>query len=95
MRPISGAKITVSAEQDQHLEAVTDESGNYALHGIKWDGIYTSLYIVVEAPGYVAQGAIEYASLTMVQAQVTDGDIYHAIAGVLPVATIGWTRITD
>jgi hypothetical protein len=31
----------------------------------------------------------------MVQAQVTDGDIYNAVAGVLPVATIGWTRITD
>jgi hypothetical protein len=45
--------------------------------------------------GAYGQGAIEYASLTMVQAQVTDGDIYNAIAGVLPVATIGWTRITD
>lgn len=45
--------------------------------------------------GAYGQGAIEYASLTMVQAQVTDGDIYQAIAGVLPVATIGWTQITD
>ena len=45
--------------------------------------------------GAYGQGAIEYASLTMVQAQVTDGDIYNAVAGVLPVATIGWTRITD
>jgi hypothetical protein len=31
----------------------------------------------------------------MVQGQITDGDIYGAIAGVLPVATIGWTRITS
>ena len=45
--------------------------------------------------GAYGHGAIEYASLTMVQAQVTDADIYNAIADVLPVATIGWTRITD
>ena len=45
--------------------------------------------------GAYGQGAIEYASLTMVQAQVTDADIYNAVAGVLPVTTIGWTRITD
>jgi hypothetical protein len=45
--------------------------------------------------GGYGEGAIEYASLTMVQAQVTDGDIYNAIAGVLPVATLGWTQIAD
>ncbi len=39
-------------------------------------------------------GALEYASLEMVQGQVTDDDIYAAVADVLPVATIGWTRIT-
>lgn len=44
--------------------------------------------------GYGA-GAIEYASLGMVQAQVTDADIYSAITGVLPAATIGWTQIVD
>jgi hypothetical protein len=47
------------------------------------------------AAGAYGQGAIQYASLAMVQAQVTDADIYNAVAGVLPVATIGWTRITD
>jgi hypothetical protein len=31
----------------------------------------------------------------MVQGQVTDSDIYAAVADVLPVATIGWTRITS
>jgi hypothetical protein len=40
-------------------------------------------------------GTIEYASLDMVQAQVTDADIYSAITGVLPAATIGWTQIID
>jgi hypothetical protein len=45
--------------------------------------------------GAYGQGAIEYASLAMVQAQVTDADIYKAVAGVLPVATVGWTRISD
>jgi hypothetical protein len=43
--------------------------------------------------GAYGHGAIEYASLAMVQGQVTDADIYTAIADVLPVATIGWTRI--
>jgi hypothetical protein len=46
------------------------------------------------AGGY-GRGAIEYASLDMVQGQVTDADIYTAVAGVLPVAVIGWTRITS
>jgi hypothetical protein len=46
------------------------------------------------AGGY-GRGAIEYASLEMVQGQVTDGDIYKAVADVLPVATIAWTRITN
>lgn len=46
------------------------------------------------AGGYGA-GAIEYASLSMIQGQVTDEDIYAAVAGVLPVAAIAWTRITD
>jgi hypothetical protein len=50
-----------------------------------WDGF---------AGGY-GGGAIEYASLDMVQTQVTDADIYSAITGVLPAATIGWTRIID
>ena len=46
------------------------------------------------AGGY-GRGAIEYASLEMVQGQVTDDDIYAAVADVLPVAAIGWTRITN
>ena len=40
-------------------------------------------------------GAIEYAGLDMVQAQVTDGSIYAAVANVLPVAAIGWTSIVS
>ncbi len=46
------------------------------------------------AGGY-GQGTIEYASLEMVHGQVTDDDIYRAIADVLPAATIAWTRITS
>jgi hypothetical protein len=45
--------------------------------------------------GAYGAGAIEYANLAMVQGQVTDDDIYMAIADVLPVATVGWTRITN
>ncbi len=46
------------------------------------------------AGGY-GVGAIEYAGLSMVEGQVTDADIDAAIAGVMPVAAIAWTRITD
>jgi hypothetical protein len=46
------------------------------------------------AGGY-GQGTIEYASLAMVQGQLTDADIYAAVADALPVAAIGWTRITN
>lgn len=45
--------------------------------------------------GGYGQGTIEYGSLAMLEGQVTDDDIYAAIAGVLPVATIGWTSITS
>jgi hypothetical protein len=48
----------------------------------------------MSAGGY-GQGTIEYASLDMVQGQVTDSDIYAAVADVLPAATIGWTAITN
>jgi hypothetical protein len=40
-------------------------------------------------------GAIEYAGLEMLEGQLTDADIAAAIAGVMPVAAIAWTRITD
>jgi hypothetical protein len=40
-------------------------------------------------------GTIEYAGVDMVQGQVTDQDINAAIAAVLPITAIGWTRITD
>jgi hypothetical protein len=45
--------------------------------------------------GAYGRGAIQYASLAMVQGQVTDDDIYSAVADVLPVAAAGWTRITN
>jgi hypothetical protein len=47
------------------------------------------------ATGAYGGGTIEYASLSMVQGQVTDGDIAAAVAGVLPVATIAWIQITN
>jgi len=40
-------------------------------------------------------GTIEYASLAMVQGQVTDADINAAIADVLPVSAIAWTTIQN
>jgi len=48
-----------------------------------------------DSMGAYGTGAIEYASLAMVQGQVTDNDISAAIADVLPVASIAWTRIQN
>ncbi len=47
------------------------------------------------AAGGYGGGAIEYASLAMVQSQITDDDINAAIARTTPVAAIAWTRISD
>lgn len=40
-------------------------------------------------------GGIEYASLSMVQGQITDADIDAAVARVMPVSSIAWTRISN
>jgi hypothetical protein len=45
--------------------------------------------------GAYGTGAIEYASLAMIQGQVTDADITAAITAALPVAAIAWTRIEN
>lgn len=39
-------------------------------------------------------GGIEYATLDFVAAQVADTDIYNAVASVMPVAAVAWTRIS-
>ncbi len=45
--------------------------------------------------GGYGTGAIQYASLAMVQGQVTDTDIAGAIAAVMPAASIAWIRISS
>jgi hypothetical protein len=40
-------------------------------------------------------GLIEYASLSMLPGEITDADITQAIASVMPVSTIAWTRISN
>jgi hypothetical protein len=45
--------------------------------------------------GYSVASRGEYADLSMVQTAVSDADIYAAIASVLPVATIAWSRISN
>jgi hypothetical protein len=47
------------------------------------------------AAGGWGGGGIEYASLDMVQGQVTDAEIAQAVAGVLPATAIAWTRISN
>lgn len=41
------------------------------------------------------QGAIMWGSLSQVAGLVTDADIYAAVAGVMPEATIAWTAISS
>jgi hypothetical protein len=40
-------------------------------------------------------GLLQYASLDMLQGQVTDDDIRAAIVDTMPAATIAWTRIAN
>ncbi len=46
------------------------------------------------AGGYGA-GAVQYATLAMVQGQVTDADIAGAIAAVMPAASTAWVQISS
>lgn len=45
--------------------------------------------------GGYGQGALEYASLSMVQGQVNDADICSSITEVLPVGVVAWARISN
>jgi hypothetical protein len=45
--------------------------------------------------GAYGVGTIEYAGLAMLTGQITDTDITNAITGVMPAATIAWTRIAN
>jgi hypothetical protein len=40
-------------------------------------------------------GAMQYVSAPMVESQISDADIYAAIARTMPVATTAWTRISN
>lgn len=51
--------------------------------------------ITANLPGGYGAGAIEWASLAMVQGQVTDADIYDAAARSMPAAAIAWTAISS
>lgn len=48
----------------------------------------------IGAGGY-GTGAIEYAVPAMLAGQITDADITNTILGVMPTATIAWTRIAN
>ncbi len=50
---------------------------------------------IATGTGAYGIGAIEYASLDMVQGHVTDAEIYRAVAAVMPAASTGWTQISN
>ena len=64
-----------------HSGGVSNVGGYYA--GAGWSG-----------GGYGA-GAIEYIGTDMLAGQVTDADIYSAIANTIPAGTIAWTAISS
>lgn len=47
------------------------------------------------AGGGYGVGAIEYASMDMIQAAITDTDMQNTINATRPAATIAWTKITS
>ncbi len=50
---------------------------------------------IANIAGYGTPGPIARANLSMVSGQVTDADIYAAIASVMPTASTAWTSITN
>jgi hypothetical protein len=50
---------------------------------------------VTGMPGGYGAGALEYASLDMIEGEVTDADILGVINDVRPAASIAWTRISS
>ncbi len=50
---------------------------------------------IANIAGYGTAGPLARASLAAAAGQVTDADIYAAIASVMPTATRAWTRITN
>jgi hypothetical protein len=50
---------------------------------------------IANVAGYGTAGPLARASLASATGQVTDADIYAAIASVMPTATQAWTRITN
>jgi hypothetical protein len=50
---------------------------------------------IANIAGYGSPGPLARASLAAAAGQVTDGDIYAAIASVMPTGTRAWTRITN
>ena len=46
-------------------------------------------------PGAYGLGAIEYASTSMIQGQITDAMIQAAVTNTMPEATIAWLRISS
>lgn len=49
----------------------------------------------IASAGYGVGSQAAYASLDMIQGQVTDADIYAAVDSVRPVSTIVWARISS
>lgn len=50
---------------------------------------------IANVAGYGSPGPLARASLDAATGQVTDADIYAAIASVMPTAARAWTRITN
>ena len=44
--------------------------------------------------GYGSSGPLAYANLGWVAVEVTDADILTTVAGLMPVGSVAWTRIT-
>ncbi len=66
-------------------------------------GLPAQVFVAVERPrgtgcallaGYGTGGAVTYAGLAQIGAQVPDAEIFAAIADAMPSGAIAWTRLT-
>lgn len=85
-RPTGGGVASVAGWGGLIESPLTDGNG----HQI---GNLTVIAPFYGMPGGWGVGAIEYASLSMVNTPVTDQNIYDEINDVRPAATIAWTSI--
>jgi len=63
--------------------------------GVSNVGGWGNIAGLVRSPAGYGIGAMEYASASQIEAQISAADVYETVAGTMAAGTIGWTRTID